>query len=133
MPAISYSISDRALINDLALGYVGHNLALLAVPVALAAVALAWPALVGLLPGGRSRSGPRAAINPACGSQAINVWIIQIVVAIGPPIGALIFEIYLKTDWGISLFFLTPLALIAIPSLRMPAGRVVSHRCRSTW
>ena len=27
--------------------------------------------------------------------------------------------IYMKTDWGISLFFLTPLALIAIPALRV--------------
>jgi len=25
----------------------------------------------------------------------------------------------MKTDWGISLFFLTPLALVAIPSLRI--------------
>jgi hypothetical protein len=42
------------------------------------------------------------------------------VVAIGPPIGALVFEIYIKTDWGISLFFLVPLALVAIPALRLP-------------
>ena len=33
----SYSITDRAMINDLALGYIGHNLALLALPVVLAA------------------------------------------------------------------------------------------------
>ena len=25
----------------------------------------------------------------------------------------------MKTDWGISLFFLTPLALVAIPALRV--------------
>ena len=25
----------------------------------------------------------------------------------------------MKTDWGISLFFLTPLALVAIPALRL--------------
>ena len=36
-----------------------------------------------------------------------------------PPLGALIFTVYLKTDWGISLFFLTPLALVAIPALRV--------------
>ena len=30
------------------------------------------------------------------------------------------FEIYIKTDWGISLFFLMPLALVAIPALRLP-------------
>jgi hypothetical protein len=61
--------------------------------------------------------GPNQAVNF---SQALNVWIIQIVVAIGPPLGALAFTVYLKTDWGISLFFLTPLALVAIPSLRVP-------------
>jgi hypothetical protein len=52
-------------------------------------------------------------------SQALNIWIIQIVVAIGPPLGGLLFTVYMKTDWGISLFFLTPLALVAIPALRM--------------
>src|SRR5262249_38186582 len=52
-------------------------------------------------------------------SQALNVWIIQIIVAIGPPLGALGFGIYMKTDWGISLFFLVPLALVAIPALRV--------------
>src|SRR5258707_9734754 len=39
----SYTITDRAQIHDLALGYIGHNLALVAVPVVLAAIALAWP------------------------------------------------------------------------------------------
>src|SRR3954471_12296419 len=39
----SYSLTDRAMIAGLALGYIGHNLALLALPVALAAVALTWP------------------------------------------------------------------------------------------
>ena len=68
-------------------------------------------------------------------SQALNIWIIQIVVAIGPPLGALAFMVYLKTDWGISLFFLTPLALVAIPALRLPKIALVRyHRdlaCRS--
>ena len=31
----------------------------------------------------------------------------------------MIFDVYMKTDWGISLFFLTPLALVAIPALRL--------------
>ena len=61
--------------------------------------------------------GANAGVNA---SQALNVWIIQIVVAIGPPLGALAFIVYMKTDWGISLFFLVPLALVAIPSLRLP-------------
>jgi hypothetical protein len=52
-------------------------------------------------------------------SQALNVWIIQAIVAVGPPLGALAFSIYIKTDWGISLFFLVPLALVAIPWLRV--------------
>ena len=52
-------------------------------------------------------------------SQALNVWIIQAIVAIGPPLGALMFHVYIKTDWGIPLFFLVPLALIAIPAVRV--------------
>src|SRR5207248_11139887 len=39
----SYSLTDRRVSDDLALGYVGHNLALLALPVVLAGIALAWP------------------------------------------------------------------------------------------
>src|ERR1700722_19411487 len=85
-----YGLSSRAQSARLVLGYVGHNLALLLAPVALAGLAL-----------------------------ALNVCIIQIVVAIGPPLGGLMFAVYMKTDWGISLFFLTPLALIAIPRLRL--------------
>ena len=42
-----YGLSSRAQKLQLVLGYVGHNLALLAVPVALAALALAWAAAVG--------------------------------------------------------------------------------------
>src|SRR5471032_522006 len=37
-----YGLSDRALSNQLVLGYIGHNLALLALPIALALLALAW-------------------------------------------------------------------------------------------
>jgi 4-amino-4-deoxy-L-arabinose transferase-like glycosyltransferase len=123
----SYSISDRGLIDDVVLGYVGHNLALLALPVALAAAALAWPAQ-GWRPFGFWSRGANSGVRI---SQAINVWIIQIVVAIGPPVGALAFKIYLKTDWGISLFFLTPLALVAIPSLRIQ--RVALSRIAAIW
>jgi 4-amino-4-deoxy-L-arabinose transferase-like glycosyltransferase len=119
-----YGLSSRSQSAQLVLGYIGHNLALLAVPVALAAIALAW-----VPPGWRTlrqrpsalfarawSHGPNPGVNTA---QALNIWIIQIVVAIGPPIGGLIFTIYMKTDWGISLFFLTPLALVAVPSLRL--------------
>ena len=65
--------------------------------------------------------------------QALNVWIIQAIVAIGPPLGGLIFTVYMKTDWGISLFFLVPLALVAIPALRMPQHRAVRGSRRSGW
>ena len=43
----------------------------------------------------------------------------QIIVGIVPAIAGLIFGIYMKTDWGLSLYFLVPLALVAIPQLRM--------------
>ena len=119
-----YGVSSRAESDARVFGYVGHNLALLALPIALAAIALAWTrrwwvklvrrpsALFAHL---WSR-GPNPGVNM---SQARNIWIIQLVVAIGPPLGGLIFTIYMKTDWGISLFFLTPLALVAIPRLRV--------------
>lgn len=123
----TYSITNRATINELVLGYLGHNLALLALPAALALLALAWPAR-GWRPFPLWSPGPNPGVRF---SQAINVWIIQAVVAIGPPIGAVIFEIYLKTDWGISLFFLTPLALIAIPQLRMPG--IAPVRIATIW
>src|SRR5258708_20169774 len=55
----------------------------------------------------------------------------QIVVAIGPPLGGLVFTIYMKTDWGISLFFLTPLALVAIPSLRVQ--KIALFRITALW
>jgi 4-amino-4-deoxy-L-arabinose transferase-like glycosyltransferase len=120
-----YSLTDRAQCLQLVIGYVGHNLALLAAPIALAVLVLAltpgwWTGFKrqpsSLVTRAWSR-GPNQGVNTA---QALNVWIIQIVVAIGPPLGALAFIVYLKTDWGISLFFLTPLALVAIPALRLP-------------
>src|SRR3954470_5560344 len=110
----TYELSNYAQTVQLVLGYIGHNLGLLAAPVALAAIALAWPS--------RWRMPPfwsRGTNSGVQTSQALNVWIIQAIVAIGPPIGALIFEVYIKTDWGIPLFFLVPLALVAIPQLRI--------------
>jgi hypothetical protein len=67
-----------------------------------------------------TRNWSRGANSGVDLSQALNIWIIQVIVAVGPPIGALVFEIYIKTDWGISLFFLVPLALLALPALRLP-------------
>jgi 4-amino-4-deoxy-L-arabinose transferase-like glycosyltransferase len=114
-----YGLEDFARSAKVVAGYVGHNFALLVLPVALAGLALAWP------PRWMARIWSRGA-NPAVNfSQALNIWMIQIIVAIGPPIGGLMFEVYMKTDWGISLFFLTPLALVAMPSLRLRAMAVV--------
>src|ERR1700730_7485650 len=90
-----YGLSSRAQNAQLVLGYVGHHLALLAVPVVLAAGALAWRQPLSLFAGAWSR-GANASVNA---SQALNIWIIQIVVAIGPPLGGLIFTVYMKTDW----------------------------------
>jgi 4-amino-4-deoxy-L-arabinose transferase-like glycosyltransferase len=123
----TYSLADRAMLNDLALGYVGHNLALLALPVVLSAIALAWPPR-------RWRAFPFWSPGANSGvnrSQALNVWIIQAVVAIGPPLGALAFGVYIKTDWGIPLFFLVPLALIAIPAVRV--RRIALLNLASNW
>ena len=53
------------------------------------------------------------------------------VVAIGPPLGGLFFTVYMKTDWGISLFFLTPLALVAIPALRVQ--RIALFHIAAIW
>ncbi len=74
--------------------------------------------------------GPNPAVNLP---QALNVWIIQSIVAIGPPLGALAFTVYIKTDWGIPLFFLVPLALVAIPALRFPRMALFSITLRSGW
>jgi 4-amino-4-deoxy-L-arabinose transferase-like glycosyltransferase len=111
----TYSLTDRAMLVGLVLGYVGHNFALLALPVVLAVTALAWLPLRWRLFSFWS-SGPNPGVNV---SQALNVWIIQAVVAVGPPLGALLFHVYIKTDWGIPLFFLAPLALVAIPAIRV--------------
>ena len=123
----TYSLEDSRLVHQLVAGYALHNVALLALPVALAALAMAWvPPWRKLLLRTPSRIITRAwarGANPGVNvSQALNVWIIQIIVAVGPPLGALVFSIYMKTDWGISLFFLVPLALVAIPALRVQSA-----------
>src|ERR1700680_2460490 len=119
-----YGLSSRAPSAAIGLGYGSHNVALLAVPVLLAGLALGWTALARRPSAVSARTwlarilsrGANAGVNSP---QALNIWIIQIVVAVGPPLGGLIFTVYMKTDWGISLFFLTPFALVAIPPLRL--------------
>ena len=84
-----YGLSSRAQSLQLVLGYVGHNLALLAAPVALAAIALAWTPRSRATPARQplalfTRAWSRGANASVNASQALNIWIIQIVVAIGP-------------------------------------------------
>jgi hypothetical protein len=115
----------------LVLGYVEHNLGLLVLPVVLAGVAIAGTGLLRRPKVALARiwsRGANAGVNLA---QALNVWIVLIVVAVGPPLGGLILSVYMKTDWGISLFFLTPLALVAMPRLRLPG--VALFRIAAIW
>ncbi|KWV58789.1 hypothetical protein AS156_03325 [Bradyrhizobium macuxiense] len=111
-----YSLSDRTLNVELVIGYIGHNLGLLAAPVLLGLLALSLSSL-SWRPARIWSDRPNPEVNSG---QALNVWLIQFIVAIGPPLGALPFTIYIKTDWGIPLFFLVPLALVAIPRVRIP-------------
>ncbi len=125
-----YGHFTRAQTARLVLGYIGHNVGLLLLPVLIAAFALA----------GTSLRRPEAALarlwSPGAnagvnGTQALNIWLIQIIVAVGPPLGGLVLSIYMKTDWGISLFFLVPLALVAIPELRVPSAAL--FRIAAAW
>jgi 4-amino-4-deoxy-L-arabinose transferase-like glycosyltransferase len=132
----TYAISSHWESLQLAWGYIGHNIALLLVPLLLVAAVLAWQPRWWVLmvrdPGAFVRRPWSLARNPGVRrDQALNIWLIQAIVAIGPPVGALIFDIYIKTDWGISLFFLVPLAVIAIPSLKVP--RIALVRLASIW
>ena len=131
-----YVIASKWQSLQLVWGYVGHNLALLLLPLAITAAVLAWAprwwSWAPRDPRGFAARPWSVRDNPSVNrDQALNIWLIQAIVAIGPPVGALIFDIYIKTDWGISLFFLVPLAFIAIPSLRMP--RVALPRIAAVW
>lgn len=132
----TYVISSHWQSLQLVWGYIGHNIALLLLPLAIAGAVLAWAprwwSMAARDPRGFVKRPWSIQDNPSVNrEQALNIWLIQAIVAIGPPIGALIFDIYIKTDWGISLFFLVPLAFIAIPSLRMP--RVALPRIAAVW
>jgi len=109
--------------------YVAHNIGLLLVPIALAGLALAWKlqwwksvrarGFVGECVHAVKRPwarGPNAGVHLPMARQ---IWMIQAIVAVGPPLAVLFLGFYIKTDWGISLFFLTPLALLALPQLRV--------------
>jgi 4-amino-4-deoxy-L-arabinose transferase-like glycosyltransferase len=125
-----YGHFTRAETAMLVLGYIEHNLGLLALPVVIAALALAGISL--RRPSATlARIWSRGANSGVNLTQALNIWLIQIIVALGPPLGGLIFSVYMKTDWGISLFFLTPLALVAIPELRL--AKVALFRIAAIW
>src|SRR5690348_5753977 len=88
-----YGLDNPVITNQLVIGYILHNIGLCAVPVALALLALSlrrpWFAPAKIIASTWSR-GPNAGVNFA---QALNVWIIQFIVAVGPPLGALFFTI----------------------------------------
>jgi 4-amino-4-deoxy-L-arabinose transferase-like glycosyltransferase len=132
----TYAISSHWQSLQLVWGYVGHNVALLLLPLALAAAVLAW----GPRWWARLSRDPRGFVaqpwslrdNHAVNrTQALNIWLIQGIVAVGPPLGAFAFNVYIKTDWGISLFFLVPLCVVAIPMLRVPRAALV--RLAAIW
>jgi Dolichyl-phosphate-mannose-protein mannosyltransferase len=117
-----YELSSHALSFQLALGYIGHNVALLLPPLLAALLVLRWQPINRLWRQSLSRTAGLAVLwGDHSGSvnlaQARNVWIIQAIVAIVPPVAGAILAIYIKTDWGIPLFFLVPLSVMAIPQL----------------
>jgi 4-amino-4-deoxy-L-arabinose transferase-like glycosyltransferase len=109
--------------------YLAHNIGLLLIPVAFAAIALAWKlqwwksirrkGVIREVADSVKRPWMRGSNPGVYLTQARHIWIIQIIVGLVPPLAGLAFGIYMKTDWGISLFFLVPLALVAIPALRV--------------
>lgn len=131
-----YELPSRLAGADFALHYLGHNVALLLAPLLALVVALRWRPLRHVL-----RDSPlemlRHAVlwRPAAGSvdigQARNIWIIQAAIAVLPPLGAAALGIYIKTDWGIPLFFLVPLAVLALPSLGVQ--RIAMVRLVAIW
>ena len=133
MPVTSTRCGAARRALQLVLGYIGHNVALLALPVALAALALALAAAVvddaAAAPAGTGHARLGARANPGVNlSQALNIWIIQAIVASVRRSARWSSRSIMKTDWGISLFFLVPLALVAIPALRVQSAGAVQHR-----
>ena len=89
----TYAISSRWESLQLAWGYVGHNIALLLLPLGLAAAVLAWGprwwASVARDPRAFVKRPWSLTTNPGVRrDQALNIWLIQAIVAVGPPIGA---------------------------------------------
>ena len=83
------------------LDYLGHHVALLAIPAGVGA-ALLWP--------WRKALNAAAAKNP----DAFLVIVISTVLVLTPPLTALVLGSYLRLDWGNPLFFLVPLSLLVL-------------------
>ena len=114
-----YVIPSRLRSLNLAVTYVGHNAALLALPLFAAAAALAGPRWKRFW---RASPATTSSIDAA---QARNVWVTQAILAVGPPLAAVALGVYLKTDWGIPLFFMVPLAVVAWPRLAVRRAALV--------
>ena len=131
-----YELSSRAQAAHFAATYVGQYVALFVPPVLAAWLALRWQPLHRLwrqpfgvtLQRGALLTGTSAATDPA---RARPIWIIQAIVGIVPPIAAVVLPVFIKTDWGIPLFFLVPLCLVALPRLWVPRAALV--RLAAIW
>jgi 4-amino-4-deoxy-L-arabinose transferase-like glycosyltransferase len=83
------------------LDYLGHHVALVAIPI-LAGALLLWP--------WRKPLNAAAVRNP----DAFLVLIVSAVLVLMPPLAALALGSYLRLDWGNPLFFLVPLTLLVL-------------------
>jgi hypothetical protein len=95
------------------LDYLGHHLALIAIPVVIGA-ALLWPW--------------RRAVNGFAAREpdAFLTFIICAVLVFLAPVAALVMGSYLRLDWGNPLFFLVPLALLVLVT-RLITRRAVAR------
>lgn len=132
-----YELSSRGHAAELAANYLEHNIGLLLLPLLVALIALRWQPieqlwrqpLAATLRGAVLWAGNVGAdINVA---QVRNIRIIQTIVAVVPPIAAVVLAIYIKTDWGIPLFFLVPLVFITIPQLAVQRRALI--RIMAIW
>jgi hypothetical protein len=115
-----YELPSRLDGIGFALRYLGHNAGLLLAPLlALGLALLPRPRLPFVRV--RSAAGP-GAIDAGAARQ---VWWIQGLLAFGPALAAAAFGIQIKTDWGIPLFFLVPLAVLALPQLAVRRAALV--------
>lgn len=102
--------------------YIAHNIAML-VPVVLVLVVAIRPWQLRWPPAQLRVAADRA--------QAVHVWIILAALAFVPVIMGPLLSIYMKTDWGIPLFFLFPLALLILPGMQV--RRDAAPRALAVW